>query len=72
MLRGGGGGQQEILRYLQQMERRLERKIEEKFTELLYLPPEMHPFNVAKKHFEETAGEKKKKESTGSLEDELL
>ena len=60
-------GQQEIVRYLQKMEKRLERKIEAKFEELLYLPPAMHPYNIAKKHFEEAA----KQPETGSLEDDL-
>jgi hypothetical protein len=77
MLRGGGSGQNEILQYLQKMEKRLERRIEERFQALLYMPPEMRPFEQAKQRFEAASASTKVlqkpalAEAPGSLEDDL-
>lgn len=73
MLRGTASGHNEILQYLQKMEKRLERRIEDKFQSLLYMPPEMRPYNQAKQHFEATAAATSAKPASSpeSLENDL-
>jgi len=55
MIRGGGGVHQEIIREIRAMERRLEKKMMDKFEALLYMPPEMRPFALAQKEFNKVA-----------------